>query len=362
MNVIFIEPAGAGGISHCTYALAKTLGQQGTHCEILTGVRWLDRPLPETVRVRRIFNGMQTNPFRLWMTCFRLRKNVDVVHWQCSTYPRLILGLMKVIPFKRIPWVYTVHNVLPHETNESSLDLYGKTYRQMRGLIFHTEYSRHTFQQTFPRIDAATAIIPLGEYSFLLGRNEYSVRASEQPVILFFGNIRPYKGLDILIQAMPDLRKRVPEARLIIAGQTMGSFEPYENLIRELNLQSCVETRFGYIPDEEIPALLQSAAVAALPYRDIDQSAALMVMVAYGKAIVATRVGGIPEVIRDGETGLLVPPNDPRALTDAVAGLLLDRVRAERLGNNARADAYDRFSWERIAKQTLSFYQKVSSL
>lgn len=363
MNVIFIEPAGAGGISHCTYALARALGQRGTHCEILTGKRWLDRPLPETVRVHRVFNGKQTNPFRLWFECFRLRKSADIVHWQCATYPRLMLGLMKIIPLKRAPWIYTVHNVLPHEAGESFISLYERTYRRMQGLIFHTNYSLHTFQQRFSNIQTPDAVIPLGEYSFLLESNREPfhepAKIMDRPVILFFGNIRPYKGLDLLVQAFAEVRKKIPAARLLIAGQAMGSFASCEKLIGELNLHSCVDIRCGYIPDAEIPALLNSAAVAALPYRDIDQSAALMLMYAHGVAIVATRVGGIPEVIRDGETGILVSPNDSIALADSITNLLQNRQLARRLSANARADARDRFSWDRIADQTLSFYRQI---
>lgn len=361
-RILFIEPAGAGGIAHCTYALARALGQSGTECDILTGSRWIDRPLPESVRIHRIFNGMRTNPIRLWLRCFHLRRRVDIVHWQCSTYPRLILALMRTIPLKSLPWVYTVHNVLPHEVQTDSLDLYGQTYRRLQGLIFHTQHSRNLFQEWYPDIHVSSEIIPLGEYGFLIDgqpNSGDSIPTTYRPVILFFGNIRHYKGLDILIRALARIRQRISEVQLLIAGQPMGSFEPYEKLIRELQLESNVETRFGYIPDREIPALLNSAAVAALPYRDIYQSAALMLMLAYGKATVATQVGGISETIRHGETGLLVPPENPAALADAIVGLLLDHTEAQRLGDNARRDARDRFSWERIAEQTQLFYREI---
>ncbi|MBN2327360.1 MAG: glycosyltransferase family 4 protein [Candidatus Omnitrophica bacterium] len=359
MHILFIEPSGAGGVSHCTYALARALGEQGARCDIITASRWLDRPLPDSVRVHRVFNALCTNPLRVWAACRPFRRQADIVHWQCSTYPRLVLAVMRMIPLQRIPWVYTVHNVLPHEIRKSSLALYGKTYKRMQGLIFHTNHSRVAFERQFPEIRKQHSVIPLGEYGFLLGEKTPEASPSPSPVILFFGNIRPYKGLDILIKAMPEIRRKVPDARLLIAGQALGPFEECEKLIQEHHLQSCVETRFGYIPDEEIPALLDSAAVAALPYRDIDQSAALMLMMAYGKAIAATRVGGIPEVIRDGETGRLVPPDDPQALAEAVSDLMLDPAAAKRLGGQARQDAQTRFSWPRIAEETIRFYNQL---
>ncbi len=359
MRVLFIEPAGAGGISHCTYALAKTLGEQGLTGHILTGTRWIDRPLPDSVHVYPRFHGMRTNPWRLWMQCFRLRTQIDLVHWQCSTYPHLILGFMRMIPLRHVPWVYTVHNVLPHEIKKSSLRLYGQTYRRMQGLLFHTRHSWETFQDYFPDFSIEHEIIPLGEYSFLSNPNPAIDVLPDSPRILFFGNIRHYKGLDLLIRALAEIRQRVPDVSLLIAGQAMGTFEPYENLIRELNLQTHVETRFGYIPDTEIPELMNSSVVAALPYREIDQSAALMLMVAHGKAIVATRVGGIPEVIRDGESGILVPPNDPHSLAAAITDLLTDRTKAMKLGKQAKIDAETRFSWKSIAEQTHRFYERL---
>jgi glycosyltransferase involved in cell wall biosynthesis len=108
MKIVFIEPAGAGGIAHCTYALAKALGEQGAQCAVLTGVKWEERPLPESVHVHRLFNGKKTNPLRLWRQCYSWRSWADIVHWQTATYP---------------PVDAVVH--APESHAARSLDLYG---------------------------------------------------------------------------------------------------------------------------------------------------------------------------------------------------------------------------------------------
>jgi glycosyltransferase involved in cell wall biosynthesis len=359
MRVVFIEPSGAGGIAHCTYALAKALGAQDVQCDIITGVRWDNRELPDNVRVHRVFRGKRTNPLRLWSICRRLSNKADIVHWQCATYPRLMLNLMRLIPLKRIPWIYTVHNVLPHEADDSSVALYRNIYQRIQGLIFHTNHSRIAFNNLFQEIKAPSEIIPLGEYGFLLN-NADATNNTDHPVILFFGNIRPYKGLDVLLRSFVNIKQRVPTARLKIVGQVISSFEPYQKIIDESGIAESVDIHLGYMPDVELSEVLNQSTVAVLPYRDIDQSAVLMLMMAAGKAIVASKVGGIDEVISHNQTGLLVSPGDVQELADAVVSLISDPSKVQELEQNVKLDAQTRFSWETIAKETMTFYKTVS--
>ncbi len=359
MRVVFIEPSGAGGIAHCTYALAKALGAQKVQCDIITGVRWDERDLPDNVHVHRVFRGKRTNPLRLWSICRRLRKEADIVHWQCATYPRLMLNLMRLIPLKKIPWIYTVHNVLPHEADDSSVALYRKIYHRMQGMIFHTNHSRTTFNKLFPETKAASQIIPLGEYGFLLNESN-TENKPDHPVILFFGNIRPYKGLDILLRSFVNIHQRIPNTRLKIVGQAISSFEPYQKIIDESGIAASVDIHLGYIPDDELSEALNQSTIAVLPYRDIDQSAVLMLMMAAGKAIVASKVGGIDEVISHNQTGLLVTPGDINELSNAVITLLSDPSKVQELEQNVKLDAQTRFSWKTIAAQTLAFYKDAS--
>ncbi len=356
MTVILIEPSGAGGIAHYTGALANALGTRGAECSILTGARWQSRSLPDRVIVHRVFRGARTNPFRVWTLCRRLRRTAAAVHWQSATHPRLLLWLMKTVPLKRIPWIYTVHNVLPHESSDTAKSLYEAVYRRMDGLIFHSEYSRRTFAECFPHIQRPSMVIPHGEYGFLASGMETEIPDTLEPVILFFGNIRPYKGLDTLIDAFAQVKQAIPGAKLIVAGQPLEPFSPYEERIQRFGLEDSVVKRLGYIPDDDIPKLFASAAAVALPYKEIDQSGVLLLALASGKAVVASRIGGIPEAVRDGETGILIPPGDTDALAKALTGLLNDPGKARALGANARQDVQSRFAWNDIADKTLAFY------
>jgi len=360
--VVFIEPSGGGGIAHYTYCLARALGTRNVACEIVTAQRWNRDDLPPTVHLRKPFRGIRTNPFALFRQTLSMRRDAAIVHWQSTTHPRMLLWLMRWLPLRRRPWVYTVHNVLPHEQNRSALLLYEKIYRGMDGIIFHCEYSRDEFHRLFPNCAAQTAVIPHGEYGFLGESIPSTSSPPSEPSILFFGNIRPYKGLDVLLQAFADVIAQIPIARLRIAGQLHEPFDRYHQMIHQLQLNQNVDLRLEYIPDSEIPALFAANGVVALPYREIDQSGVLLLALALGKAVVASDVGGIREVIREGETGLLVPPGDASQLAQVLIGLLRDPRKITALGAAAREDVRVRFSWDAIAEQTLTFYASLGAV
>ncbi|MEW6234330.1 MAG: glycosyltransferase family 4 protein [Candidatus Omnitrophota bacterium] len=358
MKAVFIEPSGAGGIAHYTQCLAGALGAHDIPCEILTSRRWIScSPLPNAA-VHKIFRGMRTNPLEFYRHALRLRRDASLIHWQCAARPAILLWIMRLFPLKRIPWIYTVHNILPHERRSSSQALFEKIYRRMDGLIFHTQHTQREFQRIFPNVAAASAVIPHGEYGFLTSETAASSPVEEN-ALLFFGNIRPYKGLDILLNALVDVKKIIPGVKLLIAGQALEPFDRYEKIIARHGLNEVVEKRLEYIPDEEIAGLIASSAIVVLPYREIDQSGVLLLAMASGKPVVASRIGGIPEAIQDGETGVLVPPEDAKSLAQAIVNLLQNPSKRAAMGAAARQDVLDRFSWNRIAEQTIQFYETL---
>lgn len=359
MRVLFIEPSGAGGIALYTYGLICSLAKLGVECCLLTSSRW-EHPLPDGCTLYPIFSGKKTNPFVLFWQCWRLRKKTDVIHWQSTTHPKLIQILMRFVLLKGKPWVFTVHNVLPHEDKEQNKAIYQNIYQRVQGLIFHTHYSQCEFQKIFPAIQKKQAKIPHGASNFSKNDKPSFDIKTDPKQLLFFGNIRPYKGLDILLQAFAIIQNEFPDCRLRIAGQPMQPFEPFEEIIQLLNIEDGIDLQLGYIPEKDITNLIAEAGVIALPYRSIDQSGVLLLAMSSGKAVVASCVGGLPEVIIHEKTGLLVPPNDPQALANALLRLLRDPEWANEMGQAARLDVKSRFSWDVIAKMTLDFYSELT--
>jgi len=362
LKIISIEPSGGGGIAHYAYCLNKALCEQGTACELLTAPRW-NYSLPENhARIYKVFQRARTNPLQLFSLCRKLRGDASLVHWQSASHPKMLLWLMRFIPLKNIPWIYTVHNVLPHENNPSMIPLHRKIYRRIQGFIFHNQYSKNLYEKHYPECTALKTIISFGEFGFLnprLGTDNGSILPNT-PTLLFFGNIRPYKGLKYLLQAFQIVKRTMPEARLHIVGQALEDFSPYQKMIDEFRLNDSIYLRLEYVPDDEIPNIFQSASVVVQPYEHIDQSAVLFLALALGKTVVASSVGGIPEVIQDGVNGILVPPCNVEKLAEKLLEILAAPNRIQSIGATAAQDCRDRFAWDDIAKQTLEFYQQVT--
>lgn len=167
-----------------------------------------------------------------------------------------------------------------------------------------------------------------------------------------------YKGLDVLIQAMALMRDQVPDARLLIVGAGQLETE-YRQLVSRHGLTSCVVFA-GNVPDDELPKYYGCSDMLALPSKDRSEGFGLTILEANatGKPAIGTTVGGIPSVIRDGYNGLLVPPNDPSALAEAIKKVLSDDDLLKRMGRNGRVFA-ERHDWSIVAKQTEELYKRA---
>ncbi len=199
--------------------------------------------------------------------------------------------------------------------------------------------------------------VPLGPFH-TLARWAAGVAAEEPGNVLFFGRANRHKGLEILVRAQPILSKRVPHARLVIAahGKEMDRCLPL------MEDASRFEVHAGFLRGDAAAALFQRAALVALPYLTASTSGVLMNAYVFGKPVVATRVGSLPEYVQDGVTGLLVPPADVEALADALSRLLLDDDLRRRMGHNALEWIEGDLSWRVIAAQHLEVYDQAVAL
>lgn len=136
--------------------------------------------------------------------------------------------------------------------------------------------------------------------------------------LLFFGLIKPYKGLDVLLDAMPLVLSEFPDAKLVIAGEVYGDSGPYQKQIEELRISHAVETNFRYVSEPEISAFFGKANLCVLPYKSASQSGVIATSYSFGVPVLASDVGGLGEYIIPGETGNLVKPNDPVALAEGI--------------------------------------------
>ena len=143
------------------------------------------------------------------------------------------------------------------------------------------------------------------------------IECSDKRVLLFFGYIRRYKGLETLLHAMPLILKRL-SVTLLVVGEFYEDEHRYRGLLKTLSLEKHVLIRADYVPNDQVGAYFSASDVVVLPYRSATQSGIVQIAYQFDKSVIATDVGGLSEVVIDGVTGFIVPPNDPSALADAV--------------------------------------------
>jgi starch synthase len=255
--------------------------------------------------------------------------------------------------FPRVPLVATIHDASRHP-GDRPIPLHSWQWRRATRVIVHAKAIRQQMV-TKHGLDAGRInVIPHGSLSFYRTWAEDEV-AEQEDLVLFFGRISEYKGLHYLIEAEPLISAQVPGVRIVIAGEG----EPFDRYERMMVHRDRFIVHNYRIPDEQVASLFQQASVVVLPYLEASQSGVAAVACAFGKPVVATAVGGIPEMIEDGRTGCLVPPRDPARLAEAVVSLLKNPELRREMGRRALDKADTDLSWSGIACQTMAVYEQA---
>jgi glycosyltransferase involved in cell wall biosynthesis len=349
-------------------ALAAALARAGAEVELLTS-RFLYGPVPEPdgYRVRESFyrrsaaRGLQAPARRAFklaehlpdMLRLRRQADADVIHYQWLTVPGLDVRLL---PARR-PRVMTAHYVLPPRPSRRQLASARSAFGAMDAVVAHSHHGARRLRETVGLEPDRIRVIHHGAFDYLTRLPQEAslapeLEGAEGPVILFFGLLRPYKGIDTLLEAF----RRVEGAELWIVGNPRMDVEPLRCLAAEAPGRVRFLTRF--VADAEIPALMRRADLVVLPYRDAEHSGVLYSGLAFGKPMVLSAVGGFPEVAESG-AARLVPPEDPTALAAALTDLVGDEAARRELGEAAARTAAGPYSWDAAAQQTMALYQDL---
>jgi len=255
------------------------------------------------------------------------------------------------------PVLFLCHNVIEHERRFYGTLPTRLALREGNIFIVHSEEEKKNLLNLLPDAIVRKSFLPVGS-SFSgvpLSRDE-ARRALDVSgkVLLFFGFVRPYKGLRYLIEALPEVLKR-HEVTLIVAGEFWKSKADYEKLIRDLQIEGTVRIVDRYIPNEEVGQYFAACDAVVLPYVGASQSGIVQLACEFGRPVIATTAGGLPDVVEDGATGYLVPPHDSRALASAIVRLLsADRAAMEgNCRNRART-----LSWDALVEQIGLLYEE----
>ena len=201
------------------------------------------------------------------------------------------------------------------------------------------------------------SIIPHGNYDIYHHvDNAGEAKKPEQGRVLLFGRMIRYKGLEILVQAAPIIAAKVPDLKIVLAGRG----PELDRLLPEIEHSPLFEIHNRFIDPAEVKTFFTRASVIVLPYFDATQSGPLHLAFSFGRPVVASRVGAMPEALAEGVEGLLVEPGDPAALAQKVIQLLSDPDKAMEMGREGRKKAQDQLNWsEKIADQTKMVYLKA---
>ena len=281
----------------------------------------------------------------------RAAARADVVHLQWLTIQPLDVHLLP----RRVPLVLTAHDVLPREPRRGQLAAQRRLYERVDRVVVHSEHGRRRLVDALDIDPAKVEVIEHGAFEHLthvVGARPLpaDLAAVQKRVVLCFGLLRPYKGIDVLLDAWRRLR---PDAELWIVGMPRMDIAP-------LTAAAPPSVRWvpRFIADDEIGAYFERADLVVLPYRESDQSGVLFTALAFGAPLLLSDVGGFGEVAAQGAAAL-VAPGDRAALATQIGGLLDDDTARAKLRDGARRAAATRYSWDAIARRHLELYERL---
>jgi glycosyltransferase involved in cell wall biosynthesis len=249
-------------------------------------------------------------------------------------------------------FVFLCHNVMPHESSPVDRVLTKLAFGGVSRFLVQSREDRGRLAGI--RGGADIAVNPLPSYGFF-NRGAYSKAGArkelgvDRPMVLFFGYIRPYKGLGVLIDAFARALEKM-DAVLYIVGEFYEGKDGYLGQLERLGIEDRVTVVDRYVPNEEVEKYFAACDLVVLPYLSATQSAVVQIAYGFNKPVVVTAVGGLPDVVENGSTGYVVPPNDPDAVARAIVEFFESKASSEMEGRIASAK--DRFSWDRC-KQAL---------
>lgn len=347
------------------HGLCAALARRGAEVELITSdFAYGDTPTPNGYEVRELFYrhalGQPGSRLRLLsklaqhlpdMVRYRREAGAaDVVHFQWLPVQHLDARLLP-----RRPVVLTAHDLLPREPRPGQIRAQRRLYDAVDAVVAHSEYGRGQLVAALGVEPAKVHVVRHGAFTHLLKQPREEPLPPElaevrDPVVLFFGLLRPYKGIEVLLEAWRGLAG----AELWIVGRPRMALEPLRD-------KAPPGVRFvpRFVADTELPAYFRRADLVVLPYlrtERLDFSGVLATAMAFGRPVVASDIGGFSEAAATGGVRL-VAPGDPGALHELLRKLIGDPTSRERLAAGARTAADGPYSWDRAAVASLELYR-----
>ncbi|GAB3415961.1 glycosyltransferase [Niabella aquatica] len=335
-KVIIIGPAHPlrGGLATFDHRLAKEFMAMGHECAIVSfclqypaflfpgKTQYSNDPAPESIKIDSLINSVY--PLNWLKVGNQLRKeNPDIIvvrYWLPLMGPALGTILRQVKKNRHTKVICIADNIIPHEKRPGDVLFTRYFVKAVDGFITMSEKVL-TDLRTFSQKPASLVQHPLYDnFGTLLPKDqarEYLGLSQADKIVLFFGFIRKYKGLDLLLNAIASLRSQIPNLKLLIAGEFYEDDQPYKDLIKELDIEEMLILRTNFIADNEVRYYLCASDVLVQPYKNATQSGVTPLAYYFEKPMIVTNVGGLPALVPDGKCGFVVEPQ-PSAIAGAI--------------------------------------------
>ncbi len=378
-----VAGASTGGLYTYTDALCSGLCSTGADVTVLTNSLWANLPRPFKVD-RRLFEFIDKKKqwsqihwaadrfYRSLLNSLRRHRfaaggHFDVVHFQGVGTPLLDQFFLKTLA-RQLPVVLTVHDVKPHyERFVSRASFIKRSLQIPHRLIVHYEDGKRQLADHWgicpDHIDVIPhGIMPVQNPPDLADARKKLNLPQDRQIILYFGGIRPNKGLDILLKALEIVKSRNQRVLLVIAGGLLGrfSFESYSDMIRKAGLSEHVQTFIHFIPEEDVDYFFAASNLIVLPYLKFEaQSGVLLRAYAHKKPVVVSNVGAMGELVSSDNIGLAVEPGAVEPLAQAVINALDD---LDKFQSQYGPELESKYSWEHITELTMRSYEAAINI
>lgn len=310
---------------------------------------------------------------RYWLRVIRLgarvRRAGGLLHFQFFRRERADSLFVALLRLMGVPLAHTAHNIVPHEHGAIDRWLKRLVYRSVHRIIVHSDYIKRELIAQFNVAEEKVHVVPHGNFDHYVPANVPTCAAAraalglpaDAVVTLFFGYIRAYKGLDLLLDAFETVAVAEPRAWLVIAGQPHTSAEDVRSRERIAAHLAADRIVFHgrFIANNEVATYFAATDLVALPYRHIYHSGLVHLAFSFGKAAIATRVGDFPETIEEGRTGMLVEAGSPARLADGLLAALADPGRLAEMGAEAQRASATEYGWPAIGIRTRAVYNSL---
>lgn len=293
------------------------------------------------------------------------REKINLVHAQWFILSPIDYYYLRKMKKYGIKFVITIHDILPFNRKFYDYFFHKKIYGLADSIIVQANNNIERFNELFPKYSNKVSMIPHGNFlshaevlDKKIGREKLNLD-NEKFVILFFGQIKKVKGVDILLRAFSKVCKNKENILLIIAGSVWkDDFASYQKIIDENNINDYVKTDIKYIDDDDIKHYYSACDVAILPYKDVYQSGVVQLCYAFKKAVIATKLPAFQNIVKEGETGFLAEVNNPDSLADAILRAYNSKDKLQSIADNGYKLMQENFSWEDIGRKVIKLYKK----